>query len=80
MGVNAIQEMGIDRTADSIARIKDLEEQITTKDRCIGEETKKIDSLNRELSKTRDDLAEKETYIKNVDNMYAETIDTKTKN
>ena len=35
MGVNTVQEMDIDKTADSLARIKDREEQIKTKEEAL---------------------------------------------
>ena len=79
VGMNVVESETMDRYAEKISRIKELEDEVRAKDNSVEEGSRNIEKLNQELTKTKDTLAEKDMYINNVDRMYAETIDAKNK-
>ena len=78
-GMKVINPDDIDRSAEKISTIRELEEMIKVKDDNIHLSGEKLNKVKKELTVAKDQLAEKDTYIKNVDNMYAEIINRKNK-
>ena len=75
--VKAIHEISIDKNAEKMAKIKNIEDQMTTNQAELLVKDKQILSLEQKLTISNDLLKEKEIYIKNVDNMYGDIIQTK---
>ena len=70
----AIHEISLDRNAEKMAKIKNIEDQMTTNQAELLVKDKQILSLEQKLTISNDLLKEKEIYIKNVDNMYGDII------
>ena len=79
VGMNIVENEAMDRCAEKISKIQELEKQVSVKESQIADNNRKIEKLNQDLTITNDLLAEKDKHINNIDRMYAETIETKNK-
>ena len=79
VGLNVIDATSMDRTAEKISKIRELEEENKQKAEMIEKHSEKINEVRLELTRMKDMLAEKDMYIKNVDNLYEEIINRKDK-
>ena len=74
---DVVDSESVDRSAEKISKIRELEEKLKVKDASLEQSCEKVSEARQELTKLKDLLAEKDTYIKNVDNLYAEILNRK---